>query len=81
MLTDTDCAVRFATHARQVARTNQIEWMRPVDVPTSHSQMRRWLATTLISLGTRIAPASADEPSLLGLADVSGGRIRNTLRG
>ncbi len=81
MLTDTDCAARFATHARHVAHINEIEWMRPVVARAPHVQMRRWLATTLISLGTRLASSPAGEPPLPVLTGVSDGRVRGALRG
>ena len=64
MLTDTDYAIRVATHARHIDRVNKLEWMRPVVADASQIQMRRWLATTLISLATRVAPSPAGEPPL-----------------
>lgn len=81
MLTDTDCAVRFANHARHVAHVNEIEWMRPVVTGSPRVQMRRLLASILISLGTRLASSPAGETPLPVLTDVADGRIRDALRG
>ena len=62
MMTRTDCDVRFATHARQIARVNAREWLRPQQTRSAQGSLRLRLGTVLIALGTRLA-SGVTQPS------------------
>ena len=55
MMNPTDCDVRFATHARQIARVNDHEWMRPQRATVAQETIFTRLGSLLITLGARLA--------------------------
>lgn len=59
MMNRIDCDVRVTTHARQIARVNATEWMRPPHAHSTRIPLRSRLGSVLIVLGTRLTPASA----------------------
>jgi hypothetical protein len=67
MLNCTDCDVRVASHARQIARVNATEWMHPTHTRAARISLRSRLGGVFISLGTRLVrtPAGASVASPL----------------
>jgi hypothetical protein len=69
MLYRTDCDVRFASHARQIARVNATEWMRPARLRTTRITLCARLGSVLITLGDRLTPRGASADVVLASSD------------
>ena len=70
MMNPTDCDVRFATHARQIARVNDHEWMRPQRATVAQETIFSRLGSLLITLGARLTHRPADtRVDLVGARD------------
>ena len=69
MLTNTECDVRFATHARQINRVSTTEWQYNATEQTPCTSLRARLAGLLVAVASRIAPvqpAGMADPTLAG---------------
>lgn len=62
MLTRTDYDMRVASHARQVARVDAVEWMRPAGPRSARTSPRARMGGGLIALSARIVRAAAETP-------------------
>jgi hypothetical protein len=69
MMSRTDCDVRFASHARQIARANATEWIRPTRPRTTRVTMCARLSSVLLTLGDRLAPRGASADVVLASSD------------
>lgn len=59
MLNHNDCDIRFASHAREIARVNAAGWMSPAHTSVARTSPRFRLGSALIALGARLAPAAS----------------------
>lgn len=63
MLTPTDCDIRFANHARQIARLNENAWIYGNPEVGTWTSFRDRLGSILVALGTRVAAVPLDTPA------------------
>ncbi len=59
MLNHSDCDFHIASYAREIARVNSVEWMRPARPSGTRTSLRVQLGSTLVALGTRLAPEAS----------------------
>ena len=63
MLAHSDCDVRFANHARHIARVNDDAWISDASEDGTRTSFRNRLGSVLVAIGTRLTAVPVNTPA------------------